>query len=146
MNRMPADLVLEPLDERFSVCKVTDYSGISAGQRYCFTGSTDTENSLVCRTEDVPDNTTAREDGWRCFRIRGELAFYLTGILAGIAGILAEHDISIPADLEASAIRDAIAGLEAEPDRDAPVVGWTEYAAFYEELRGLVKAYDQITP
>ena len=95
MNRMPADLVLEPLDERFSVCKVTDYSGISAGQRYCFTGSTDTENSLVCRTEDVPDNTTAREDGWRCFRIRGELAFYLTGILAGIAGILAEHDISI---------------------------------------------------
>ncbi len=59
---------------------------------------------------------------------------------------LAEHDISIPADLEASAIRDAIAGLEAEPDRDAPVVGWTEYAAFYEELRGLVKAYDQITP
>ena len=95
MNRMPADLVLEPLDARFSVCKVTDYSGISAGQRYCFTGSTDTENSLVCRTEDVPDNTTAREDGWRCFRIRGELAFYLTGILAGIAGILAEHDISI---------------------------------------------------
>ena len=95
MNRMPADLVLEPLDERFSVCKVTDYSGISAGQRYCFTGSTDTENSLVCRTEDVPDNTTAREDGWRCFRIRGELAFYLTGIFAGIAGILAEHDISI---------------------------------------------------
>ena len=95
MNRMPADLVLEPLDERFSVCKVTDYSGISAGQRYCFTGSTDTENSLVCRTEDVPDNTTAREDGWRCFRIRGELAFSLTGILAGIAGILAEHDISI---------------------------------------------------
>ena len=95
MNRMPADLVLEQLDERFSVCKVTDYSGISAGQRYCFTGSTDTENSLVCRTEDVPDNTTAREDGWRCFRIRGELAFSLTGILAGIAGILAEHDISI---------------------------------------------------
>ena len=95
MNRTSAELVLEPLTERFSVCKVTDYSGISAGQRYCFTGSTDTENSLVCRTEDVPDNTTAREDGWRCFRIRGELAFYLTGILAGIAGILAEHDISI---------------------------------------------------
>ena len=43
----------------------------------------------------MPDNTTAREDGWRCFRIRGELAFYLTGILAGIVGMLAEHDISI---------------------------------------------------
>ena len=95
MNRTSAELVLEPLTERFSVCKVTDYSGISAGQRYCFTGSTDTENSLVCRTEDVPDNTSAREDGWRCFRIRGELEFSLTGILAGIAAILAEHDISI---------------------------------------------------
>ena len=95
MNRTSAELVLEPLTERFSVCKVTDYSGISAGQRYCFTGSTDTENSLVCRTEDVPDNTSAREDGWRCFRIRGELEFSLTGILAGIAAILAEHDISL---------------------------------------------------
>ena len=95
MNRTSAELVLEPLTERFSVCKVTDYSGISAGLRYCFTGSTDTENSLVCRTEDVPDNTSAREDGWRCFRIRGELEFSLTGILAGIAAILAEHDISL---------------------------------------------------
>ncbi len=95
MNRASAELVLEPLTERFSVCKVSDYSGISAGLRYCFTGSTDTENSLVCRTEDVPDNTTAREDGWRCFRIQGELAFSLTGILAGIAAVLAEEDISV---------------------------------------------------
>lgn len=95
MNRTSAELVLEPLTERFSVCKVSDYSGISAGQRYCFTGSTDTENSLVCRTEDVPINTFAREDGWRCFRIQGELAFSLTGILAGIAAVLAEYDISL---------------------------------------------------
>ena len=95
MNRPPAELVLETLAERFSVCKVTDYSGISAGQRYCFTASTDTENSLVCRTEDVPANTYAREGGWRCFRIQGELEFSLTGILAGIAAVLAEHDISL---------------------------------------------------
>ena len=52
---------------------------------------------------------------------------------------LADYEVVIPANLEISAIRDAIAGLEADPDRPAPVVGWVEVADFYEELRSIVK-------
>ena len=53
------------------------------------------ENSLVCRTEDVPGNAPAREDGWKGFRVRGVLDFSLTGILAGITGVLAEKEIPV---------------------------------------------------
>ena len=51
--------------------------------------------SLVCLTENVPDNTTDRDDGWRAFRIEGVLDFSLIGILAKISTILAENKIGI---------------------------------------------------
>ena len=86
---------LEPLDPRFSVCKVKDYSGIDLMQPFCFTGTTDEENSLVCPEALVPDNTTERDDGWRGFRIIGQLDFSLIGILARISGILAANRIGI---------------------------------------------------
>ena len=43
---------------------------------------------------------------------------------------LADHEIVIPAGLEISAIRDAIADLEADPDRPAPVVSWSVFPDF----------------
>ena len=90
-----AGVALEPLKIQFSVCKVTDYSGIEIDQPFVFTGRTDQEKSLVCPTSLVPDNTLARDDGWRAFRICGELDFSLIGILAKISNILAENAIGI---------------------------------------------------
>ena len=89
------NIVLEPLDVKLSVCKVTDYSGIDISRPFCFTGATDEELSLVCPTETVPDNTTDRDDGWRAFRIVGMLDFSLIGILAKISDILASNEIGI---------------------------------------------------
>ena len=88
-------MTLEVLDIAFSVCKAADYSGVDLNQPFVFTGKTDQENSLVCPTDSVPDNTTAREDGWRALRICGELDFSLIGILAGITRILAEKKIGV---------------------------------------------------
>lgn len=86
---------LEIIEGTFSVCKVKDYSQIDMNAKYFFTGKTDEENSLVCPFNAVPDNTTEREDGWKCIRIRGILDFSLIGILAKIAAILAENKIGI---------------------------------------------------
>ena len=86
---------LKTLNEDFSVCKVTDYSLVNLDAEYTFLGRTDEEHSLVCPTDQVPSNTTERDDGWNGFRIQGVLDFSLVGILAKIAGILAEHGISI---------------------------------------------------
>ena len=88
-------MILEVLQPRFSVCKIRDYSGIDLKQPFCFTGATDEENSLVCPEAFVPENTTEREDGWRGFRISGQLDFSLIGILAGVSEILASNGIGI---------------------------------------------------
>ena len=79
----------------FSVCKVTDYSLVNLNAAYVFTGKTDGEKSLVCTTSDVPPNVLQRDDGWKAFRIQSVLDFSLIGILARIAGILADHGIPI---------------------------------------------------
>ena len=86
---------LQPLTPRFSVCQVTDYAHIDLTQPFCFAATTDEERSLVCPEALVPDNTTERDDGWRGFRVMGQLDFSLIGILARISTILAENGISI---------------------------------------------------
>ena len=86
---------LKRIDCNFSVCKVKDFSEVDLTQEFCFLGKTDEELSLVCLTENVPSNVTHREDGWKGFRIEGELDFSLIGILAKISTILAENKIGI---------------------------------------------------
>lgn len=86
---------LKKLRHKFSVCKVEDYSMVDFNQEFCFTGRTEEENSLVCMTENVPENVTEQDDGWKAFRIQGVLDFSLIGILAKIAGLLAENKIGI---------------------------------------------------
>ena len=86
---------IEPLEIRFSVCKVEDYSGIDIEQPFVFIGNTDAEKSLVCPTNMVPANVTVRDDGWRAFRICAEMDFALIGILARIAKILASNEVGI---------------------------------------------------
>ena len=88
-------IILETLRPRFSVCKVKDYSGVDLMKPFCFTGTTDEENSLVCPEALVPGNTIERDDGWKGFRIIGQLDFSLIGILARISKILAEGGIGI---------------------------------------------------
>lgn len=86
---------LKTLNRNFSVCKVKDYSLVNLEGEYVFVGKTEEENSLVCITEEVPPNTTRRDDGWRGFRVQGVLDFSLVGILSEISGVLAKQDISI---------------------------------------------------
>lgn len=86
---------IEVLKDDFSVCKVADYTGVNLEDKFCFTGRTDEEKSLVCPTTNVPQNTVEREDGWKAFRIQGTMEFSLIGILSRISTLLAENEIGI---------------------------------------------------
>ena len=86
---------LKIIDCEFSVCKVADYSGVDMSTPYVFAGSTEEEHSLVCPFSRVPANVTARNDGWRGFRIEGVLDFSLVGILSRISSLLAENGIGL---------------------------------------------------
>ncbi|MBR6027457.1 MAG: ACT domain-containing protein [Clostridia bacterium] len=88
-------LTLKPLSDALTVCKVPSVADIDLSAGFFFIGRTDEELSLVCRTADTPERTAAREDGWRGFRVEGTLDFSLTGILAGLAGVLADRKIGI---------------------------------------------------
>ena len=86
---------LKKLEYDLSVCKLADIRDIDLGRDFFFVGRTDEEISLVCKTEDIPEKTVERDDGWRGFRIRGVLDFSLIGILSKLSGILAENNIGI---------------------------------------------------
>ncbi len=86
---------LKKLEYDLSVCKLADIRDIDLGRDFFFVGRTDEEISLVCKTEDIPEKTVERDDGWRGFRIRGVLDFSLVGILSKLSGILAENNIGI---------------------------------------------------
>ncbi len=62
---------LKRIDHRLTVCKVSETADINLDSAFYFIGKTDEEISLVCRTEDTPQNTIERDDGWRGFRIQG---------------------------------------------------------------------------
>lgn len=79
----------------FSIGKVADYSQINLESEYCFIGRTDEEKSIVCLTDQVPDNIIECDKGWRAFRIEGVLDFSLIGILSGISTLLADNGIGI---------------------------------------------------
>ena len=86
---------IKALPYDLSVCKVADVSAIGLNDDIFFIGKTDEEISLVCKTTSVPASTTARDDGWKGFRIEGVLDFSLIGILSKISAILAENKIGI---------------------------------------------------
>ena len=88
-------LVLNKLERLLTVCKVKNIDDIDLSKEFYFIGKTDEEISLVCETNDVPENTIEREDGWRGFRIQGILDFSLIGILSKLSGILADNKIEI---------------------------------------------------
>ena len=86
LKRLPYDL---------TVCRVAEFTATELQKDFFFMARTDEECSLVCRTEDTPEQTLAREDGWKGFRIQGVLDFSLIGILSKLSSILAEEEIGI---------------------------------------------------
>lgn len=90
-----SSIILELLPDRFTVEKLISADRFDFRGDFWFLAKTDEEISLVCRTADVPEGVTDREDGWKMMRIQGTLDFSLVGILSGIAELLACSDISI---------------------------------------------------
>ncbi len=86
---------IKVLPQRLTVCKVNSVQDIDFSKDFYFVGKTDEEISLVCDSADTPANCTDIDSGWRGFRIQGVLDFSLVGILAKIATLLADNNISI---------------------------------------------------
>ncbi len=86
---------LKKLPYELSVCRLGNVGCADLSRGFYFIGKTDDEISLVCKTEDVPADTAAREDGWRGFYVSGTLDFSLVGILSRLSSVLADAGIGI---------------------------------------------------
>ena len=86
---------IKTIDSVFSICKLKDYSEVNFDSEFFFLGKTDEEYSLVCLTENVPDNVVEQDNNWKAFRIQGVLDFSLIGILSRISTLLADNQIGI---------------------------------------------------
>lgn len=93
MNLVPLSI----LNDHLAVCQLPAGSPIPAwalnGEFFSVTRTAE-ELSIVCPEGKVPAGSKA-ERGWRALQVVGPLEFGLTGILAGIAGVLANAGISI---------------------------------------------------
>jgi hypothetical protein len=90
-----ASMEIRELNYKLTICKLKSIDDIDISKEFYFIGKTDEEISLVCKTEEVPENIVERDDGWKGFRIQGVLDFSLVGILSKLSGILADNGIGI---------------------------------------------------
>ena len=86
---------IKELNYKLTICKLKSINDIDISKEFYFIGKTDEEISLVCKTEEVPENIVERDDGWKGFRIQGVLDFSLIGILSKLSGIHADNGIGI---------------------------------------------------
>jgi len=80
IHRFPPDIPL-PLD-------------LAKKSRFLSITLTPEELSVVCDSS-VSLDSPCSERGWSCLKVLGPLEFSLTGILSGIASVLAKEEISI---------------------------------------------------
>ena len=86
---------LEVVEGEFTVSKVSGMHEVNLAAPWLFIGRTDAETSVVCLSAHAPVHCLAREDGWRAFRVAGQMDFGLTGVLASLATVLAQASVSI---------------------------------------------------
>jgi hypothetical protein len=90
-------LRLRVIPGMFAVCRLGPDDavppGMTAGALLSVTRTPD-ELSIVCGEEVVPEGARC-EKGWKCLAVEGPLPFSATGILASLAGPLAEAEVSI---------------------------------------------------
>jgi uncharacterized protein len=89
-------LTLSLVSGDLAICRLDAQAPIPAwagGSFYSITRTPD-ELSIVCDQRNVPDGIPC-ERGWRALRVRGQLDFALTGVLASLAAPLADAGISL---------------------------------------------------
>ena len=84
---------LKLLPETFTVCKVEDESQLNSPEPIALWGKTEDEISWFVPLPTFPVLLEAREDGWRCFKIEGELDFSMIGVISHLSSILVAEDL-----------------------------------------------------
>jgi hypothetical protein len=94
---LASPLSLRALPDPLAVCRLAAGAEVPAwavAARFFSITRTAGEMSVVCPETSVPEGTES-ETGWRVLQVEGPLDLSLTGVLAALAGPLAEAEIPI---------------------------------------------------
>jgi uncharacterized protein len=95
---MPVSMNLEAIEVLLAVCRLDADSDVPpwVERSRAFTSVTRTtdELSVICAFDDVPEGVPM-EGPWRALRVRGPIVMTLIGVVASLAGALADAGISI---------------------------------------------------
>jgi hypothetical protein len=98
MSDTPVRLNLTLLPDRLAICRLAADDALPAWaatvRGFLSLTRTAEELSVVCAESAVPEHVK-REAGWIAYQVAGPLDFALTGILAALAGPLADAGISL---------------------------------------------------
>ena len=97
MHIAMTQLTLQVLPDEYSIHRFSSGQAIPPAvftSPLYFLAKTDDELSIVCPS-DIAIDAPKTEAHWRCLKVLGPLDFSLTGILAKLATILAQADVSI---------------------------------------------------
>lgn len=86
---------VEPLEIPFAICKLPDFPGISVPEPFFFTACTDTECSLICPWDRLPENSLEHSGPWRCFRVAQPMNLELVDHFAGLTRLLVSNRIGV---------------------------------------------------
>jgi len=94
---MPTSYTLRLRSDRLAICRMpadAPVPGWAMDRSFWSVTRTPEELSIVCPEADVPVDTSA-ERGWVALHVVGPLPLTMTGVLASLAGPLADAAISI---------------------------------------------------
>ena len=88
---------LELLPDRLAICRLdaVDESPLRASSGLFSVTRTVDELSVVCPEDDAPEAASDVSPGWRALKVHGPLDHNEVGVLASIAGPLAEAGVSL---------------------------------------------------
>ncbi len=90
-------LTLSLLPARYAICRLEPEEAIppwAGNVGFVSVTRTSEELSIACAEANVPEGVPS-DRGWRCLKVEGPLDLSLTGVLASLAGPLAEARVNI---------------------------------------------------
>ena len=90
-------LTLAFLPDRYAVCRLGENDSVpdwAYSRGFVSITRTQEELSIVCLQDSVPSDVSCRRD-WRCLKVDGPLDLEQTGVLASLAGPLADAGIPV---------------------------------------------------
>lgn len=87
-------MVLQIIDKDFTIFKTKELPAHLLQNEFTFVSKTDKELSVICESQNIPDEVLIPEEGWKCFRIAEDAPFEKYGMIAFLADIIAAQNTS----------------------------------------------------